>query len=40
MTTTQEYASIAELESKTREDLQEIAKDLGVSGTSALISRS
>jgi transcription termination factor Rho len=36
MTTTQEYASIAELESKTREDLQEIAKDLGVSGTSAL----
>src|SRR3990172_9175688 len=36
MTTTQEYASIAELESKTREDLQEIAKDLGVSGYSGL----
>jgi transcription termination factor Rho len=36
MTTTQEHSTIAELEGKTREDLQEIAKDLGISGYSGM----
>jgi transcription termination factor Rho len=35
-TTQQDYASIGDLEGKTREDLQEIAKDLGISGVSGL----